>query len=320
MRHRNTSRLLTATFAAGALLLAMAGSALADDVVLPGDFFPEGIDRTSQGQFFVGSFVNGDIETFDLGDGTSSSFSSGVLDMAVGLYVDESIGTLWACGTRTFGSEQLVGVQGFDLVTAEPVAFHAFPGGGFCNDIAQDERGNLYVTDSVGFRIMTIAAADRLSDSDAEVWLEHPAFVLQPGEGTGLSINGIAYGKTRLWVVNISRGELYEIKVLGNGRPGKFEIINLDRPLNGPDGIEFIDNQTLVVAENFTGNLSRVEIRGKRGTVTPITGYLGDSPTTFTLADGQFWVAIGQLDRLFGNPNPPNLPFVVTTAPIPCNL
>lgn len=302
-------------FCTALLALSIVGPtvALAQDVALPGaSFFPEGIDRTEDGRFYVSSFVTGDIETYLEGETTSSPFVSGVLSGAVGVYVDADIDTLWVCGTRA--DTGAVGLQGFDLDTGAEVAFHDFGAGAFCNDIAQDGRGNLYVTDSLGYRIVTIDADDRLVGNAASTWLADPAFALAPGEGTGLSVNGIAFHQNRLYVVNISRGELYRIVVKGNGAAGKLDTIALDRPLNGPDGIEVVDHRTAVVAENFTNSLSRIDITGPSGVVTVLDDTLGDSPTTFTLHDDTATVVIGQLDRLFGNPNPPVLPFVVSTV------
>lgn len=317
--------------------LTLAGTALASppcggepqqdpDVALPGDFFyPEGIGNTTDGTFYVSSLPTGTIATFQAGDTSAQVFSQGVMSLAVGVYVDEAINTLWVCGNRNVETapgvvETQTGLQGFDLETTDPTAFHIFPGGGFCNDIAQDHRGNLYVTDSAGWRVMRVAAADRLTNSAAETWLTDPRFNLNPGEGTGLSLNGIAYSANghRLYVVNITRGELYEIKVKGNGQPGAVTTIQLDRPLDGPDGVEVIDHNTLLVVENFTSTLSFVELRGKRGNVYEYASELGDSPTTTTEYNGQYWTVIGQLDRLFlGNPNPPNLPFEVITVLAP---
>jgi DNA-binding beta-propeller fold protein YncE len=296
------------------------------NVALPGDFFyPEGIDHTSAGIFYVSSLPTGTIATFQAGDSTATVFSQGVLSLAVGVYVDEAINTLWVCGNRDVEVspgiiDTQTGLQGFDLTTAAPVAFHIFNGGGFCNDIAQDKRGNLYITDSAGWRVMRVAADDRLTDSASETWLADPRFSLEPGEGTGLSVNGIAYSErgNNLYVVNITRGELYEIKVKGNGQPGKVTTIELNRPINGPDGVEVIDKNTLLVVENFTGTLSFIELQGKHGTINEYTNALGDSPTTTTEYNDQYWTVVGQLDRLFlGNPNPPNLPFQIVTVPAP---
>lgn len=331
------SRLMTLALALSLIALATTSAAFASppcndppaqdpNVSLPGDFFyPEGISHTSDGTFYVSSLPTGVIASFQAGDTEAAIFSQGVMTLAVGVFVDEAINTLWVCGNRDVEVSPGVfetqnGLQGFDLETTLPTAFHPFVGGGFCNDIAQDQRGNLYITDSAGWRIMRVAAADRLANTPAETWLSDPRFALNPGEGTGLSVNGIAFNErgNNLYVVNITRGELYEIKVKGNGNPGKVETIQLNRPLNGPDGIEVIDRNTLLVVENFSGALSFVELRGKRGTVSVYASGLGDSPTTTDIFADQYWTVIGQLDRLFlGNPNPPSLPFQVVTTPAP---
>ena len=305
------------------LALIPAVSHAQSSVALPGAaFYPEGIAVDGDGNFYVGSITSGQIETFRAGDATTTTFSSGVLSSAVGMHVDEHLATLWVCGTRDVmidgALQSQAGVQGLELGTGAAVAFHPLAGGGFCNDIAQDNAGNLYITDSAGWRVVRIAAADLLADTPTEDWLLHEYFELEPGEGTGLSVNGIAFdGRNRLYVVNITRGELYSIHIRGCGEPGLVRRIELDRPLDGPDGIEVIDRHTVAIAENFSSTLSTVRIRGNHGRVEPQASGLGDSPTTFVVEDGSYWVVIGQLDRLFsGNPNPPSLPFEVVEVPL----
>lgn len=300
-----------------AVLLAFSSAAVAEpDVALPGNFFyPEGVATDGQGNFYVGSLTLGDIEYFAPGDTNSTPFASGVLSSAIGLYYDASADTLWACGTRPNGD---VGLQGFDPATGQGTAFHIFSDGGFCNDIAQDDDGNLYITDSAQWRVMKVAAEDRLSNTPAEHWLSDPLFDLEPGEGTGLSVNGIVHHRKRLYIVNITRGELYSVKIRGNGQPGKVKNIQMERPLDGPDGIEVLGHNRLLVMENFTNSITEVDLRGHHDAeLTVLASGLADSPTTAEIVDGTAWVVISQLDRLFsGNPNPPVLPFHVQPVDI----
>ena len=276
-------------------------------LALPGDgFFPEGV-AAADGQLFVGSLATGAIVGIDVctGDVDELSPPGDPIRNAVGLRVDEERDLLWVCNSDVQYMAP-PSIDALDLVTGERVAEHPFADIGFCNDIALDDAGNVYATDSAGHQIHRVAAGDALSDTTTESWLFEEAFVVEPGE---FGLNGIAFDPAgALWVSNYQLGELYRVPIEADGSAGAFELAALDDALPTPDGVLWHDGGLLVVSGG--DSLASLELSDPVS-VTPLADGL-DFGTTVAVDDGVAWVAEGQLDHLFGiDPAPPNVPFVV---------
>ena len=279
----------------------------ADAFELPGEFFyPEGV-ASHDGELFVGSLATGAIVRIDICDETVDELSppGDPIRNAIGLRVDPERDVLWVCNSDVeFAAPPTV--DALDLATGERIAEHPFADIGFCNDIALDEAGNVYVADSAGHQVHRIAATDALSDTTTESWLFDPAFVVEPGE---FGLNGIAHDPAdALWVSNYQLGELYRIPIEADGAPGTLEIRALDGELPTPDGVLWHDDGLLVVS----GGDSLVSLElSDPVTIDTVQDGL-DFGTTVAVEQGAAWVAEGQLDHLFGiDPEPPSLPFVV---------
>jgi sugar lactone lactonase YvrE len=287
-----------------------------DAVSLPGEaLYPEGIAATADGTFYVGSLREGTIWRVPPGAGEpeaapfAAAGANGLVS-ALGLLADEERGLLWACssdpgvGTRT--GEDPPAVVAFDLATGAASGRFELPGGGFCNDLALDGAGNLYVTDSFGPRVLLLAAgADAL-----EVWLEDEAFA-----GEGFNLNGIAVESEAVYTVKYNSGELFRIPIAADGSPGGLASIALDRVLELPDGLKLEGPGRLVVVEG-AGRLSRILVDGDTGAVSTIRDQL-DGPTTVALHGGDAWVVEGKLGHLFDQAlGDPALPFQVVRVPL----
>jgi sugar lactone lactonase YvrE len=103
----------------------------------------------------------------------------------------------------------------------------------FPNDLAFDERGNLYVTDPVGGAVWRI-------DTNGGVarWVDHP---LLGGTGELLGFpygaNGIAVSRGRVIVANTERGTLVAIPIKPDGDAGEPTVLAESPALIGVDGI-----------------------------------------------------------------------------------
>jgi sugar lactone lactonase YvrE len=302
-----------------------------DGFSLPGiDVYPEGIAVDEDGNFFVGSLGTGSIYRVSLADGSlTTPFDTADLVGVVGLTVHES--GLWACHSNPTVPD-VAQVIGFDLENGEELVRHNFPstdatltdGSGFCNDLAFDADGNLYATDSFGdsaenaagtraSRLIRVPADDLMTANSAETWLEDPGFEV-PDDAFGL--NGIAAADGTLYVARAAGGLIYEVPIETDGSPGAPAAITTSVTLEQADGMELLDDTTLLLVQQST--LTQVNLTS--GEVTLLTGAALSSEflTTFAIYGSAAWIVEGQLDHYLGfDPSPPMLPFRVVRVALP---
>ena len=193
----------------------------AEVIELPGEaFYPEGIAADGD-TLYIGSLATGEIVRASACDGEVETFVGiGEFTGAVGLRVDADRGVLWACDSDvTFAVPPAL--HAIDLDSGDVVATHDFGGPGFCNDVALDDAGNVYSTDSAGHRVVIVPAADALDDTTVETWSADAALAVPPGE---FGINGIAWDPAGAFhVVNYFDGRLYRIPLQDDGSAGAVE-------------------------------------------------------------------------------------------------
>jgi sugar lactone lactonase YvrE len=301
---RDMGRILGVVLLAAGLLIGT-GSATArasspGELSLPGPaFFPESVTAAPNGELFVSSLTTGDIVRFAPGSSTPTTFVSGVNVGTAGVMADPDRNLLWACAVDlSFLTPSEL--RAFDLRTGDLVASYPIPDGGLCADIAL-ARGDVYVTDTVGGRILRLS---HVRGGSLEVWSDDPQFT----SGAFLKINGIAFdGDRTLYTTNYSTGELFAVGIAANGRAEPAVLIALDTPMTNPDGIRWHEGY-LYIAENANG-LSRVDPR--TGTRTLIDGSL-DQPTSLVFVGCDIWITEGQVLRLQADKRP-KLPFKVVS-------
>ncbi len=273
---------------------------------LPGDnFYPEGVAAYEE-HLFVGSIATGEVVRASTCDGVVEDFiPAGILPGAVGLRVDEARSLLWVCASdstqQTFAS-----LEAFDLSSGAPVASHSWDSPGMCNDIAIDDAGNVYATDSFGHRILRVDEEDARMPTPAETWVAAPEFVVPPEQ---FGLNGIAWSSGgSLRVGSYADGRLFEIPVLADDTAGAVTVLGGAGTLAGPDGM-IPYRRGLLVVEGFATRLSRLDL-GELSLTTVADDF--DFPTTVAVVGDSAWVAEGQFDHLYGlDPAPPELPFEV---------
>jgi sugar lactone lactonase YvrE len=290
-------------------LLAACGGGDADDhdpraaVSLPGEtLYPEGIALAADGTMLVGSLREGSIVRVApeaeaaAAEPFAAAGDNGMVS-TVGLHADPERGLLWACSSdpgvspRTGTSPPAL--KSFDLETGDPAGSAELPDGGFCNDIAADREGNLYVSDSFAPRILIL----RAGESELTTWLNDPAFA-----GEGFNLNGLAVADGALHAVKYNTGELFRIPIGEDGAAGAPEV---------PDGLRAAGDDLIVV--EGVGRLTRV---APGGTVTTLAEGLA-GPTSVAIAGPDAWVVEGQLGHLFDpDSGAPALPFQVVRVPL----
>ncbi|HEU4533969.1 MAG TPA: hypothetical protein VFS00_07625 [Polyangiaceae bacterium] len=278
-----------------------AGADRRDEVHLRGEaFYPEGIAVARNGALFVGSYANGAIDRVPPGGERALPFIAPTPGTsAAGLLVDDEREALWACINDAAGVAPGV-VKRYRLKTGQPDGAFPLAGGALCNDLALDAAGNLYVTESA---IKTIFRL-RPGGAALEPWSVSEAF-----GGGAITLNGIAFdGGSNLYTVKYMTHELYRVPIGPGGAAGEPVRIEVEPPIEFPDGIKAIDATTFVVAENDVGKVSLVKVSGDKAQKTVLANGLAE-PTTLALVGPNVWVVEGQLSFFFGAPGSPTLPF-----------
>jgi sugar lactone lactonase YvrE len=306
---RDMRRMLGVVLLAAGLVIAVGSPAARasgpSELPLPGPFFPESITAAPDGSLFVSSITTGEIVRFAPGASKPKTFVSERVNVGTaGVMVDAARAVLWACAID-LSFQTASELRAFDLRTGKLEASYSMPNGGVCADIALVGE-DVYVTDTVGGRIVRLTGTDRGSATGGTlaVWSADP----QLAGGGPLKINGIAFdGRHTLYTTNYSTGELFAVGIAPDGSSLAARPILLDPPMTmtNPDGIRWRGGY-LYVADNTRG-LLRVDPR--RATATVIDHSL-DQPTSLVFVGRDVWITEGQVLRLQAG-QPPNLPFKV---------
>ena len=154
----------------------------------------------------------------------------------------------------------------------------------FPNDVTLDERGNVYVTDTVAGAVWRIPRG-----GEAELWSEHPAFLGDGSFGFGFPIgaNGIAVRGRDVLVGNPERGLLVSVPILPDGSAGEPSTLSAAPELLGVDGIALDVTGNVYAASGVQNLLTRVRPDGDIDTLaTAEDGLNQPSTIAFGTTDG----------------------------------
>jgi len=234
------------------------------------------------------------------------------------VFADERVNMLWACsndlsalGGPSGSGDSRSALKGFDLRTGAAKRSVPLPGAhAFCNDIAVDARGAIYVTDSAGPNVLRLPAGA----STFEVFAASPQF--SPPEG-GIGLDGIAFGHDgNLYVTTYTAGGLFRVDVK-EGRAEGVTKLHGSSPLTRPDALRSLGENSFLLVE-ASGTLDRVSISGDAFAAAPIRGGFRE-PTSVTQVKSTAWVSEGQLAFFFDparRKSSPSLPFRIYAVPL----
>lgn len=188
----------------------------------------------------------------------------------------------------------------FDLGSLRPnAAAH------FANDIAIDDVGNAYVTDSFAPIIYILNEQAGV----AGVFLENAALAAPAGT---FGLNGIAYQNGYLIVAKSDEGKLLKVPLTNPN--GFATVTTTGLNLAGADGIQLVDKNTLLVSCNAQGKVYRLSSTDDFATVSQTGSFTTGAvyPTTLARRDGQSYVLYSYLNALQAMQNPPVSQFSLT--------
>lgn len=152
---------------------------------------------------------------------------------------------------------------------------------GFPNDIAIDDSGHLFVTDTVLGVIYRIDSAGAY-----ETWLADPQLSGDPAGplvGIPWGANGIALDRCnrQLYISNSDFGQILRVRIRPDGSAGQLSHFASDPRLRGADGIAFDELGRLYVAVNTQNQIARVEPWGTVSIVAQGAPFDGPSALAF---------------------------------------
>jgi sugar lactone lactonase YvrE len=244
--------------------------------------FPEGVAVDKVGNIFVSISPLGEIRKFAPGGSESVLATLPATGQfgPTGLAVDAS-GDVYAADV-TFDPA----TQGVYRIARDGTS-ERLPGTAaiqFANGVAFDQRGNLYVTDSILGTVWRIPRGGA-----AEIWSQDASLAGNGSFGFGFPIgaNGIAYRNGEIFVANTELGQVVRIPVRPDGSAGTPEVLVQGPALIGADGLALDVKRNLYVANSGQSTLLRIATGG--GEITPLaTSADGlDSPSSLAFGTGR---------------------------------
>lgn len=321
------SALLAGLMACGA---AHAATEAPSTLPLPADWYPESVAVGPDGTFYVGSWRQGAVARIRPGADQAEVLvqpGSNGLSNGQGVLVDARRGLLWIC-SGTFGFTTVPtrpsALKSYDLATGAPRASYPMPEAGYCNDLAQDDDGAIYVTDSLHPRVLRW----RPGDDALQVWKEDASFSAGP---EGYKLNGIAIDRNHVYVSTVTAAPyLLRIDAKPDGSAGAVTRIDMPRTLKNADAIRSVGPGRLVIFESnafghdgpYGGQVSLATLAGDRASslVTLVAGL--NDPSSGAIAHGRVYFIESKYSLLFAHKGddagiPRHVPFDVQSVVLP---
>ena len=265
-----------------------------------GGFVPEGIEYdNNRNRFLTGSFADGTIYEVTSSGRLVPAITSPDLIASIGIEVDESRDTLYVANSNMGIPNGAAELGIYNLATGEQLAMvdlaASIPdkpadASHFANDVAVSKAGVAYVTDSnmkIVYKVDKYYLASVLIDFglDAE-----------------FGLNGIEYHPAGyLILASPGTGQLIRVPV---DNPQRWELIDLDVPATGVDGIVWTADGSLVGVSN---NRSRAvkyasDDNWRSARLTGMASYSGQS-TTGAVVGNEIYV----IQPHFSDDEPPEI-------------
>lgn len=270
---------------------------------LPADWYPESLAAAPDGSLLVGSWRQGAVARVRPGQAPAEILvrpGSQGLANAQGVLVDAARGTLWVCSGDigfTVVPSTPSALKRYDLSTGAPRGSLPLPDAGYCNDLALDAQGRLYVTDSRHPRVLRLST----DATSLQVWKEDPALssapVLTDSRGAYVGLNGIAVDASGDVIVSLlaAAPALLRIAVDAGGVAGAVTRLQAPRQLKNVDALRALPDGRLVLCESnafgpgpYGGQITLARIEGDRLVLRTLVAGLND-PSSSAVAGDRLW-------------------------------
>lgn len=267
------------------------------------ELYPEGVAYSKkQDVFFVSSLHYGKIGKIDRKGNYTEFVNDSDLVSTIGIRSDEKRNLLYVCvsdpgvsvKTKADTKFKLAKLIAYDLTTGKRKfatdlgALNVTDGGNFANDVALDEEGNLYVTNSLSGMIFKITPEGIGSIfTTSEIW-----------KIKGFNLNGIVYHKDGyLIVAQANTGNLFKVSIKN---PSLITKINVE-PIIGCDGLILNDKKELIVISNSKKLVHQLFTNDnfESATIKKTVASQMSFPSTGTIANGKCFVLNAKLNELF---------------------
>lgn len=263
----------------------------------------EGLAISTRGDIFVGNINTGEIWFAPRGDFSRASLRADLVASANGftfvLGMDVAKDNALYVAVNSFFNTTLHGLWRIDedgtatLAAPFPSSFETL-----LNDVAIDQRGNVYVSDSLGGRIWRLTPS-----GDLDVWSD--SAMLQGGFHPGLNIpfgvNGITYHQGAVYAAIYLEGRIVRVPIADDGSAGDPENVIVDAALIGADGIAIDATGDLYVSVNDADMLVRIDGRDLR--IEPLIFGLS-APASLAVTPDRKTVYIANLSVSAPDPHP----------------
>jgi glucose/arabinose dehydrogenase/mono/diheme cytochrome c family protein len=283
---------------------------------IPGEkIYPESITSTADGRVIIGSIGARTIYMVKPAADTAEPWIQPDDETALGIlgvFADEKSSTLWACFSSIHDAPQVRStLKAFDLQNGALKEKFPLPtAGAFCNDIAVGSDGAAYISDTNNMEVDRLAPGGH----QLQVWAGNGGFGPKGGVLDGISVLG-----DRLFVNTLETNKLFTVPIEAGGKAGAITEVKLDHAINNPDGMRSFGKESVLIVEGGgKGQLSRIKIAGDSGQVTPLKAGYPDGAVSVAVVGPTAYVLEGQLDALFGPPDPNRLakPFHATAVEV----
>jgi sugar lactone lactonase YvrE len=210
--------------------------------------FPEGmVYDPSTDRFLVSSIAQGTIGAVNREGVYSPFIQDADLASTAGMEIDKAQKRLFVTNSKIEGTLAQLAIYDLNtkarlfLVNLAAVANDGAPH--LANDVAIDQQGNAYVTDSYAGIIYKI---DRFGN--ASIFFQNPAFTPAPG---GFGFNGIEYSNSMQGYLLVAHSALNQVIQIPINNPGGYTTVQLNTPIISPDGLLLSKNgKELIIVNN----------------------------------------------------------------------
>lgn len=284
------------------------------------DVYPEGIAHDAKSNvFYVSGVRHATVGKVTMGGGYIQLWQDTTLKSTYGMKLEPSGKKLWICAgdanyskhTSPATHKKMIRLIAIDVSTGRKVNdvdLSNFVGDKhFANDLAMDDKGNIYITDSFSPNIYKVDASGK-----ASIFISSPLFM-----SANIGLNGIlVHPSGYLLTVNSGAGSLFKVPL---SDPSNITKVKIDQFFPGGDGLVLINSSTIAMVQNQSVNKVHKIVSGDGWQTAKVTmatpsSALFAQPSTAVVVGNTVWVLNSRLNELADSMHVPSAKFSIQKA------